>query len=61
MEREYQRAINAMDRAALGAFRSTPLGIAMAESKLTPARSRAPGQQTGLFCATTHSEAGRAQ
>ena len=37
VEGEYQRAINRMARAALGAFRSTPQGILAAESGLTPA------------------------
>ena len=31
---EYQRAINRMGRATLGVFRSTPLGIVAAESRL---------------------------
>ena len=39
VEGEYQRAINRMCRATLGAFRSTPLGIVAAESGLTPARA----------------------
>ena len=39
MEPEYQGAISAMGRATLGAFRSTPLGIVVAESKPTPARA----------------------
>ena len=38
MEREYQRNISAMGRAILGAFRSTPLGTIMAESRLAPAK-----------------------
>ena len=38
VEGEYQAAINRMGRATLGAFRSTPLGIVVAESGLTPAR-----------------------
>ena len=37
VEGEYQRAINRMARAALGAFRSTPQGILAAGSGLTPA------------------------
>ena len=32
VEGEYQRAVNRMGRATLGAFRSTPLGIAAAEN-----------------------------
>ena len=39
VEGEYQNAVNRMGRATLGAFRSTPLGIAAAESGLTPARA----------------------
>ena len=38
-EDEYQLAINRMSRASLGAFPSTPRGIIMAESELTPARA----------------------
>ena len=38
VEGEYQRAINRMARPTLGAFRSTPQGIIVAESGLTPAR-----------------------
>ena len=38
MESEYQLAINSMGRATTGAFRTTPLSIVMAESKLTPAK-----------------------
>lgn len=38
-KREHQAATNRMDRASLGAFRSTLLGIVAAESKLTPARA----------------------
>lgn len=34
----YQLAINKMGRATTGNFRSTPLGIALAESKLAPAK-----------------------
>ena len=37
VESEYQAAINRMGRAALGALRSTPLGVVAAESKITPA------------------------
>lgn len=38
-EDEYQRAINRMGRSTLGVFKSTPLGIVVAESVLTPARA----------------------
>ena len=40
MEGEHQAAINRMGRASRGAFRSAPLGIVAAESKLAPARAR---------------------
>ena len=39
VEDEYQRAINRMGSLTLGVFKSTPLGIIMAESGLTPARA----------------------
>ena len=35
---EYQLSINRMGRATTGALRTTPLGIVMAESKLTPTK-----------------------
>ena len=38
MEREYQRAINRMGRATVGALQSTPLGIVMVGGKLGPAK-----------------------
>ena len=38
VEGEYQAAINRMDRAMLGAFRLTPLGIVATESGHTMAR-----------------------
>lgn len=38
VEGEYQRAINQVARSTLGAFRSAPQGILVAESGLTPAR-----------------------
>ena len=37
MERDYQKIINRMGRATIGAFQPTPLGILAAESKLAPA------------------------
>ena len=37
MERDFQLVINKMGRAATGTFQSTPRGIVLAESKLTPA------------------------
>ena len=37
MEDDYQLAVK-MDRATTGTFRSTPLDIVMAESKLAPAK-----------------------
>lgn len=39
MKGEYQAARNRMERATIGAFRSTLLGIVAAESALTPARA----------------------
>lgn len=39
LEGEYEKAINKMGRATLGAFQSTPLGIVAAESSLTLARA----------------------
>ena len=39
VEGEYQAAINRMGRATLGAYRSTPLGMVVAESGLVPARA----------------------
>ena len=38
MENDYQLAINRMGRATMGTFQTTPLGIVIAESKLTPAK-----------------------
>lgn len=38
MESEYQISINRMGRATMSAFRTTPPGIVMAESKLTPTK-----------------------
>ena len=37
MEKDYQKIISKMGRATTGTFRSTPLGIVIAESKLAPA------------------------
>ena len=37
MEKDYQKIISKMGRATTGNFRSTPLGIVIAESKLAPA------------------------
>ena len=45
IEGEYQRAINQMARATLGAFRSTLQGILAEESGLTPARALLDHQQ----------------
>ena len=39
LEGEYQRAINIMGRATLGAFESAPVGIVTKEGGLTPARA----------------------
>lgn len=38
MEKDYQLVTNKMGKATTGTFRSAPLGIVVAESKLTPAR-----------------------
>lgn len=39
IEGAYQNAINRMSKTTLGSFRSTPLGIVRAESRVTPARA----------------------
>ena len=46
VEDEYQRAINRMSRADLGAFRSAPQGILAAGSGLPPARALLDNRQT---------------
>lgn len=48
MEREYQRVISALGRATLGAFKSTPPAIIMAESELAPARAQPDSRQASF-------------